>query len=72
MRAIYVPLPESALDRLRQVARRERRRPKDTAALILEGALAEMAAEDAGPAPTPYPTTRAAYTVRAEGGHEQP
>lgn len=38
MRSIYVPLPEGAADRLRELARRELRDPKAQAAvLILEG-----------------------------------
>lgn len=38
MRSIYVPLPEGASDRLRELARRELRDPKEQAAwLILDG-----------------------------------
>jgi hypothetical protein len=38
MRSIYVPLPEGAADRLRELARRELRDPREQAAwLILEG-----------------------------------
>jgi hypothetical protein len=38
MRAIYVPLPEGAADRLRELARRELRDPKSQATyLILDG-----------------------------------
>ena len=38
MRAIYVPLPEGAADRLRELARREMRDPREQAAwLILAG-----------------------------------
>lgn len=38
MRAIYVPLPEGVADRLRELARREFRDPREQATwLILEG-----------------------------------
>lgn len=38
MRSIYVPLPEGAADRLRELARRELRDPREQAAwLILAG-----------------------------------
>lgn len=38
MRSIYVPLPEGAADRLRELARRELRDPKEQATwLILDG-----------------------------------
>jgi hypothetical protein len=38
MRSIYVPLPEEAADRLRELAAREMRDPRDQATwLILEG-----------------------------------
>lgn len=38
MRAIYVPLPEGAADKLQELARREMRDPKTQAAwLILDG-----------------------------------
>jgi hypothetical protein len=38
MRAIYVPLPEGAADRLRELARRELRDPREQATwLILAG-----------------------------------
>jgi hypothetical protein len=38
MRAIYVPLPEAAADRLRELARRELRDPREQATwLILAG-----------------------------------
>lgn len=38
MRSIYVPLPEGAIDRLRELAHRELREPKTEAAyLILSG-----------------------------------
>lgn len=38
MRAIYVPLPEGAADRLRELATRELRDPREQAAwLILDG-----------------------------------
>jgi hypothetical protein len=38
MRAIYVPLPEGAADRLRELARREMRDPRDQAGwLIIDG-----------------------------------
>ena len=38
MRSIYVPLPEGTADRLRELARRELRDPKEQAAwLILDG-----------------------------------
>lgn len=38
MKSIYVPLPEAATDRLRELARRELRDPKEQAAwLILDG-----------------------------------
>lgn len=38
MRSIYVPLPEGASDRLRELARRELRDPREQAAwLILDG-----------------------------------
>jgi len=38
MRAIYVPLPEGVADRLRELARREMRDPREQAAwLILDG-----------------------------------
>jgi hypothetical protein len=38
MRAIYVPLPEGAADRLRELARREMRDPREQAGwLILDG-----------------------------------
>lgn len=38
MRSIYVPLPEGAADRLRELARRELRDPREQAAwLILDG-----------------------------------
>jgi hypothetical protein len=42
MRAIYVPLEDHALQQLGRLARRERRHPKDTAALLLERALEEV------------------------------
>ena len=38
MRSIYVPLPEGAVDKLRELARRELRDPREQAAwLILAG-----------------------------------
>jgi len=38
VRSIYVPLPEGAADRLRELARRELRDPREQAAwLILDG-----------------------------------
>jgi hypothetical protein len=38
MRSIYVPLPDGVADKLRQLARRELRDPKEQAAwLILDG-----------------------------------
>ncbi len=39
MRALYVPLSQVALDKLGRIARRERRHPKDSAALLLERAI---------------------------------
>jgi hypothetical protein len=36
---LYVPLAADALNRLRKLALRERRRPQDQAALLLEDAL---------------------------------
>lgn len=47
MRSIYVPLPEEAADRLRELARREMRDPREQAAwLILAGLRAAGLAVD--------------------------
>jgi hypothetical protein len=43
MRAIYVPIADHSLDRLTELAREERRRPKDQAALLLEQAITAKA-----------------------------
>ena len=62
MRSIYVPLPEGAADKLRELARRELRDPREQAAwLILAGLKAagldvdldprEQATMKAGPRP---------------------
>jgi hypothetical protein len=40
VRLLYVPLKELAMERLRTIAERERRRPRDQAAVLLERALA--------------------------------
>lgn len=39
MRAVYVPLDEASLRRLVELAEREKRRPQDQAAWLLEQAL---------------------------------
>ena len=45
--AIYVQLPKESLKRLIEVAKQERRRPQDQAAMLLEAALAKVK-EEAG------------------------
>ncbi len=42
MRRIYITVSESTLDRLAEVARKERREPRQQAAYILEMALAKV------------------------------
>ena len=44
MRGLYVPADSAILERLRELARQERRRPQDQAALILERALGPLEA----------------------------
>jgi len=39
MRLLYVPLSERSIDQLQQLAARERRRPQDQAAFLLDQAL---------------------------------
>jgi hypothetical protein len=46
VRLLYVPVQPDTLDRLREIARRERRRPQDQAALILERALDSLESTD--------------------------
>lgn len=59
MRAIYVPLRDDTLARLVEAARRERRHPRDQAALFLEQRLALEAPESLRPFPHPAPAPRA-------------
>jgi hypothetical protein len=51
VRLLYVPTEPETLERLRQLAARERRRPQDQAALILERALQEDTATRIAAAP---------------------
>ena len=37
--SLYVPITNEGMERLREVARQERRRPQDQAAVLLESAL---------------------------------
>lgn len=57
MRSIYISLPADAADRLRELAWRERRSPRQQAAVLV---LAALEREDAGPARDPEPAPRAA------------
>ena len=43
---LYVPVDKETRERLRQVAHRNRRRPQDEAALILENALLKKSASE--------------------------
>jgi hypothetical protein len=52
MRLLYVPLSEPALIRLRESATRNRRRPQDEAAVLLESVLG-LRKESASPVPLP-------------------
>jgi hypothetical protein len=49
MRMISVPISAPALDKLRQRAERERRRPQDEAAVIIERAL-DVVPDEVAPA----------------------
>ena len=56
MRGMYVPLGDELLDRLRESARVNRRRPQDQATVLLERALEQKTCESPLPAsPTPRP-----------------
>ncbi len=46
-RQVYVPLPESAVEALVRVARDERRRPRDQAAVFILEALRRRAEDEA-------------------------
>jgi hypothetical protein len=37
--SLYVPITNEGMERLREIARQERRRPQDQAAVLLESAL---------------------------------
>ena len=50
MRSIYISIPEDAADRLRDLARRERRSPRQQAAVLVMAALER---EDSGADPQP-------------------
>lgn len=45
---LYVRLDDDALQHLRELAKRERRRPRDQAAILLERVLAEAVASEQG------------------------
>jgi hypothetical protein len=56
MRTVYVPLPENAIDQLREMARRELRDPKEQAAwLIVDGLRRAGLPVDPKPRPTGPP-----------------
>jgi hypothetical protein len=52
MRAVYVPLEDTTLALLIEAARRERRHPKDQAAVILERVLVADARDPTAPGVT--------------------
>ncbi len=61
MPTFYIALPEDAADRLRELARRERRSPRQQAAvLVLAGLDREAARPDARLRETPRPATERA------------
>lgn len=43
---IFVPITKEAMARLRDIARKERRRPQDQAAVLIEESLAAKAGEE--------------------------
>ena len=49
---LYVPLRKSEYERLLELARSERRRPQDQAALLIEQALGQPAESEQGARPT--------------------
>ena len=57
MPTFYIALPEDAADRLRELARRERRSPRQQAAVLILAALERLDA-DARPAARPGRRTR--------------
>lgn len=57
--SFYIALPEDAADRLRELARRERRSPRQQAAVLVLAALERLDA-DAQPADRPGRRTRRA------------
>jgi hypothetical protein len=63
MRAIYVPLSDTALSRLIAVAHGERRHPKDQATILLEQALA------AAQPPDDAVDEQAAHALTHDVGH---
>jgi hypothetical protein len=52
MKAIYVPLPEEVAERLREMARREMRDPRDQASWLIQVGLRAASAEPNGKAPS--------------------
>ena len=65
MRNLYVPLPEPAVDRLRELAAREMRGTKEQAAvLILDG----LRRAGVGPEMPPQPERREATTTARDSG----
>lgn len=64
MPSFYIALPEDAADRLREVARRERRSPRQQAAVLVIAALDHEAARpDARPRGTTRPAVERARRV---------
>lgn len=61
MRSIYISLPADAADRLRELARRERRSPRQQAAVLVLAAL-ERDAETAARMEKPSPRRRTRTT----------
>ena len=62
MRAIYVPLPEGIAERLRELARREMRDPREQATWLIVDGLRR-----AGLEPELQPDERAALTPSPKG-----
>ena len=66
MLSISIAIPAEAAERLRELARRERRSPRQQAAVLVIAAL-EREGTDAAATPTAEPTTKRRSATR-EGG----
>jgi hypothetical protein len=67
-RNLYVPIAQKSLDDLHEIAKRERRRPQDQAAILLEQAINVASASDRPGAPRTDSTNRRTV-ADSEGAH---